>query len=137
MWNRLGRSVNRDENGMKIRVSDTYVKDGREYHGYKIGRVFDVTQTHGKACLLYTSKTQKGLQAKIDKLNDQSRKDDVVTFEELGVDRIDVYKRQPQWYLDNAKYATANILQGHVKDPVMSIYYPINGLLLRYEIMGS
>ena len=36
-------------NGMKIRVSDTYVKDGREYHGYKIGRVFDVTQTHGKA----------------------------------------------------------------------------------------
>ena len=33
-------------------------------------------------------KTPKGLQAKIDKLNDQSRKDDVVTFEELGVDRI-------------------------------------------------
>ena len=33
-------------------------------------------------------KTQKCLQAKIDKLNDQSRKDDVVTFEELGVDRI-------------------------------------------------
>ena len=31
VWNRLGRSVNRDENGMKIRVSDTYVKDGREY----------------------------------------------------------------------------------------------------------
>ena len=33
-------------------------------------------------------KTKKGLQAKIDKLNDQSRKDDVVTFEELGIDRI-------------------------------------------------
>ena len=33
-------------------------------------------------------KTKKGLQAKLDKLNDQSRKDDVVTFEELGVDRI-------------------------------------------------
>ena len=33
-------------------------------------------------------KTKKGLQARIDKLNDQSRKDDVVTFEELGVDRI-------------------------------------------------
>ena len=33
-------------------------------------------------------KPQKGLQAMIDKLNDQSRKDDVVTFEELGVDRI-------------------------------------------------
>ena len=26
----------------------------------------------------------------------------------------------PQWYLDNAKYANANILQGHVKDPVIS-----------------
>ena len=33
-------------------------------------------------------KTRKSLQLKIDKLNDQSRKDDVVTFEELGVDRI-------------------------------------------------
>ena len=33
-------------------------------------------------------KTTKGLQARIDKLNAQSRKDDVVTFEELGVDRI-------------------------------------------------
>ena len=31
-------------------------------------------------------KTRKGLQNKLDKLNDQSRKDDVVTFEELGVD---------------------------------------------------
>ena len=33
-------------------------------------------------------KTKKTLQAKLQKLNDQSRKDDVVTFEELGVDRI-------------------------------------------------
>ena len=33
-------------------------------------------------------KTCKGLQNKLDKLNDQSRKDDVVTFEELGVDRL-------------------------------------------------
>ena len=33
-------------------------------------------------------KTRKGLQLKLDELNDQSRKDDVVTFEELGVDRI-------------------------------------------------
>ena len=40
-------------------------------------------------------KTKKGLQAKIDKLNDQSRKDDVVTFEELGVDRI---------FIDEAHY---------------------------------
>lgn len=33
-------------------------------------------------------KTKKGIENKIAKLNDQSRKDDVVTFEELGVDRI-------------------------------------------------
>ncbi len=33
-------------------------------------------------------KSRKSIQAKLDKLNDQSRKDDVVTFEELGVDRI-------------------------------------------------
>ena len=33
-------------------------------------------------------KTKKSLQAKLQKLNDQSRKDDVVTFEELGVDRL-------------------------------------------------
>ena len=33
-------------------------------------------------------KTKKSLQAKLQKLNDQTRKDDVVTFEELGVDRL-------------------------------------------------
>ncbi len=33
-------------------------------------------------------KTKRSLQTKLDKLNDQSRKDDVVTFEELGIDRL-------------------------------------------------
>ncbi len=33
-------------------------------------------------------KTKKTLQTKLEKLNDTSRKDDVVTFEELGVDRL-------------------------------------------------
>ena len=33
-------------------------------------------------------RTKKTVKQKLDKLNDQSRKDDVVTFEELGVDRI-------------------------------------------------
>lgn len=33
-------------------------------------------------------KTQKSLEARLKKLNDQTRKDDVVTFEELGVDRL-------------------------------------------------
>ena len=33
-------------------------------------------------------KTKKSLQARMKKLNDQTRKDDVVTFEQLGVDRL-------------------------------------------------
>ena len=33
-------------------------------------------------------RTKKTVKSKLDKLNDQSRKDDVVTFEELGVDRL-------------------------------------------------
>ena len=33
-------------------------------------------------------KTRKSIKAKLQKLNDQTRKDDVVTFEELGVDRL-------------------------------------------------
>lgn len=33
-------------------------------------------------------KSKKSIESKLKKLNDQSRKDDVVTFEELGVDRI-------------------------------------------------
>lgn len=40
-------------------------------------------------------KTKKGLENKLEKLNDTSRKDDVITFEELGVDRI---------FIDEAHY---------------------------------
>ena len=40
-------------------------------------------------------RTKKSLKEKLNKLNDQNRKDDVVTFEELGVDRI---------FIDEAHY---------------------------------
>ena len=40
-------------------------------------------------------RTKKSVQAKLEKLNDQTRKDDVVTFEELGVDRL---------FIDEAHY---------------------------------
>ena len=40
-------------------------------------------------------RSKKQVQAKLDRLNDQSRKDDVVTFEELGVDRL---------FIDEAHY---------------------------------
>ena len=33
-------------------------------------------------------KTRKSIEARLERLNDQSRKDSVVTFEQLGVDRI-------------------------------------------------
>ena len=33
-------------------------------------------------------KTKKGLEAKLKKLNDDYKKDDVVTFEELGIDKL-------------------------------------------------
>ena len=43
----------------------------------------------------------------------------------------------PQWYLDNARYVNAMMAKGHVKDPIMSIYYPVDDFLLRYEILGE
>lgn len=53
---------------------------------YKRGQNFTVKQLE---------KAKKSIQAKLDKLNDQSRKDDIVTFEELGVDRL---------FIDEAHY---------------------------------
>lgn len=43
----------------------------------------------------------------------------------------------PQWYLDQARYVNSSMAKGHIKDPITSIYYPINDFLLRYEIMGK
>lgn len=43
----------------------------------------------------------------------------------------------PQWYLDNARYVNAIMAKGHIKDPVMSIYYPVDDFLLRYEVLGE
>ena len=46
-------------------------------------------------------KTKKSLKLKLEKLNDQSRKDDVVTFEELGVDRL--FIDESHFYKNRAK----------------------------------
>lgn len=53
---------------------------------YQRGQNFTVKQLE---------KAKKSIQAKLDKLNDQSRKDDIVTFDELGVDRL---------FIDEAHY---------------------------------
>ena len=54
--------------------------------------LFGIEEAKSQKAERYTIKqmerTRKSLEAKMAKLNDQSRKDDVVTFEELGVDRI-------------------------------------------------
>ncbi len=47
-------------------------------------------------------KTRKSLQIKLDRLNDQSRKDDLVTFEELGIDRI--FVDEAHYYKNLAAY---------------------------------
>ena len=46
-------------------------------------------------------KTKKTLKAKLEKLNDQTRKDDVVTFEQLGVDRL--FVDESHYYKNRAK----------------------------------
>ena len=46
-------------------------------------------------------RSKKQVQAKLDKLNDQSRKDDVVTFEELGIDKLMI--DEAHYYKNRAK----------------------------------
>ena len=54
--------------------------------------LFGIEQAKAQKAERYTVKqmerTRKSLETKLAKLNDQSRKDDVVTFEQLGVDRL-------------------------------------------------
>ncbi len=52
---------------------------GIEQAKYDRGEKFTIKQLE---------KTKKSLEVKLDKLNDQSRKDDVINFEELGIDRL-------------------------------------------------
>ncbi len=43
----------------------------------------------------------------------------------------------PQEYLDKAELKTAERIKGHIKDPVISVYYPIEGNLYWYEVAGK
>jgi len=68
------------ERQRKILQDQIYeITEGIAENKYKRGEKFTVKQLE---------KTKKSLENKLEKLNDQSRKDDVVTFEELGVDRL-------------------------------------------------
>jgi N12 class adenine-specific DNA methylase len=58
--------------------------------------ISDLKAAHGdRFSIKQLERTKKNLKSKLEKLNDQSRKDDVVTFEELGVDRV---------FIDEAHY---------------------------------
>ena len=51
--------------------------------------IAELKANHGERfSIKQMERTKKSIDAKLAKLNDQSRKDDVVTFEELGIDRI-------------------------------------------------
>lgn len=51
--------------------------------------ITDLKRNRGdKFSVKQLEKTKRSLKLKLDKLNDQSRKDDTVTFEELGIDRL-------------------------------------------------
>ena len=51
--------------------------------------ISDLKRNRGdKFSVKQLEKTKRSLKLKLDKLNDQSRKDDTVTFEELGIDRL-------------------------------------------------
>ena len=51
--------------------------------------IAELKANHGERfSIKQMERTRKSIDAKLEKLNDQSRKDDVVTFEELGIDRL-------------------------------------------------
>ena len=55
-------------------------------------------------------RAKKSLEAKLEKLNDQTRKDDVVTFEELGVDRL--FVDEAHFYKNLAAYSKMRNVAG-------------------------
>ena len=66
--------------------------------------IAELKANHGERfSIKQMERMKKQLQRKLDKLNDQSRKDDVITFEELGVDSLMVDEAH---YFKNAMVTT-------------------------------
>jgi len=76
-FEKIPLSVERQANMLQQQIDE--ITEGISEMKYRRGEKFTVKQLE---------KTKKSLQARLDKLNDQSRKDDVITFEELGIDRL-------------------------------------------------
>ena len=64
--------------------------------------IAELKANHGERfSIKQMERTKKSIDAKLAKLNDQSRKDDVVTFEELGIDRL--FVDEAHYYKNRAK----------------------------------
>jgi len=66
----------------------------------------------------------------------------ITTFQEAAMEAgalfgWKIFSANPQWHLDHAKYVNCSMVKGHIKDPVLSLMYPIENFLLRYEIAGK
>jgi N12 class adenine-specific DNA methylase len=83
-FERIPMSVERQEAMLKRQINE--LLDGIEEIKNNQGERFTVKQME---------RAKKGLELRLAKLTDQSRKDDVVTFEELGIDRL---------FIDEAQY---------------------------------
>ena len=67
-----------------------------------IDGIRELRQNRGdKFSIKQMERSKKSIQLKLEKMNDQSRKDDVVTFEELGVDRL--FVDESHYYKNRAK----------------------------------
>ena len=76
-FERIPMSLERQERLLREQIDE--IIDGLEEVKASGGERFTVKQLE---------RTKKGLEQKLDKLQSQERKDDVVTFEQLGVDRL-------------------------------------------------
>lgn len=76
-FERIPMSIERQQLDMERQMNE--ITDGIAELKNNNGDKFSIKQLE---------KTKKSLKVKLQKINDQSRKDDVVTFEELGVDRL-------------------------------------------------
>ena len=93
-WHRGGRgaSTYRDfdlfVNGQPVgeAVSTWVLADAATHKLARMGRITEFQGTDGGP--LCKERTRKSLEIRLAKLNDQSRKDDTVTFEQLGIDRL-------------------------------------------------
>lgn len=83
-FEKIPMSVARQERMIEQQIEE--ITEGISALRYQRGEKFSIKQLE---------REKKKLQTKLQKLNDQSRKDDIVTFEELGVDRL---------FIDEAHY---------------------------------